>query len=261
MFLINFLVGLIKFVLVFGLSVIILLFLPIKYKFFGCKKTTKYLSFACTFLFGLFGYHIYYENGTVRNQYFNILGFNIRLKRNKVRKQYDHKIKYEIERQEKKLHNILDDLDNIDEYMTKETMENEKQFKRKVDRLEEPINKQHYSDGFKTRLEFTKRLFAFIKRILKHILPRKLKVKGEIGFSDPSSTGYLMGIISTIRPSFARSLFVKPNFEREILTGEAYVEGRVSIAYIAFEFVRFYLNKANKEVIKKFLKDRRRKNG
>lgn len=82
--------------------------------------------------------------------------------------------------------------------------------------------------------ERTKAAFFLCKaellRLLKKILPKKLKGELHFGFEDPALTGEILGGISIFYPLFMDNVKIRPDFEETCLDGELYFKGRVQIA-------------------------------
>ncbi len=78
------------------------------------------------------------------------------------------------------------------------------------------------------RLGFSKG-FMYLKRVLKHIKPRKFVLKVKFGTGDPSSTGQLLGIICAVYPPATDKFTLQPDFEEKKLIGELFARGRIRV--------------------------------
>lgn len=82
-------------------------------------------------------------------------------------------------------------------------------------------------------------------RILRSIRPRSLHLEALIGTGEPDTTGYLYGAFWALRPFLSRKshIVITPDFERQILEGEASFRGRVMAAVLLHHIVRVILDK------------------
>lgn len=82
-------------------------------------------------------------------------------------------------------------------------------------------------------------------RILRSIRPRSLHLEALIGTGEPDTTGYLYGAFWALRPFLSRKshIVITPDFERQILEGEASFCGRVMAAVLLHHIVRVILDK------------------
>ena len=86
-------------------------------------------------------------------------------------------------------------------------------------------------------------------KVLRHILPRKLKAKLRFGFEDPATTGNVLGAASALYIIYGDKLELEPDFENVALEGEYKLKGRIRVFTILIAAIRLYLNKW----IKKFI--------
>ncbi len=82
-----------------------------------------------------------------------------------------------------------------------------------------------------------------VKRLLIHILPKKLWGEAEFGFEDPSTTGKVLGLVSAIYGRTGAFLDLKPDFENKIFNCNLHIKGRVRIFTVALTAVLLYFNK------------------
>lgn len=82
-------------------------------------------------------------------------------------------------------------------------------------------------------------------RILRSIRPRSLHLEALIGTGQPDTTGYLYGAFWALRPFVSRRshIVITPDFERQILEGEASFRGRVMAVVLLHHIVRVILDK------------------
>lgn len=91
-----------------------------------------------------------------------------------------------------------------------------------------------------------------IKKVVKHILPKKIKGQIEFGTGDPCSTGQALGAAACFYSIYGKSFQIIPNFNDEIFEGNIYMAGRIRIVTLLIIVVKLILNKNFKELIKNF---------
>ena len=80
-----------------------------------------------------------------------------------------------------------------------------------------------------------------LKRVLKHVFPRKGTLRLVFGFDDPSSTGQVLAWVGPFYPLYGQIVTLQPVFDRSILEGEGDVRGRIrlfTILRIGFQIRR-----------------------
>ena len=79
-------------------------------------------------------------------------------------------------------------------------------------------------------------------KMVKAILPRKWNVIGEIGFSDPATTGKLMGVLGVMYPIIGSHVQIVPDFEEEIMSIQGNVKGHIRLGNLLYQMVSLILN-------------------
>ena len=80
-----------------------------------------------------------------------------------------------------------------------------------------------------------------LKRLLRRLLPRKVRGEVRFGTGDPALTGQILGGISIFYPLFMDNVKVTPDFQETVLEGELYAKGRIrlfTVARIAWKLYR-----------------------
>lgn len=104
--------------------------------------------------------------------------------------------------------------------------------------------------------------FRFLRKVLKHILPRKIKGWVHYGTGDPESTGKAIGIASIFYPVYAKNFRIEPDFNEKVVEGEVNFRGKIRIITLLVMFLRFWWNKQTKRFrkelkrLKKVLKEK-----
>lgn len=92
-----------------------------------------------------------------------------------------------------------------------------------------------------------------LKKIVKHIIPKKAEGKIRFGFDDPYRTGQVLSLLSICYPWYQDSLQVTPVFDENILEGECRIRGRIRIGVLIGYAVRLLFNKNIRILIQKVL--------
>lgn len=92
-----------------------------------------------------------------------------------------------------------------------------------------------------------------LKKVLKHILPRKFKGHVDFGLEDPSTTGTVVAAVCAAYPVHKGNMIVTPYFDTDkmILRGKAQVKGHIIMCYLLIQGLRILTNKRIMSLIKK----------
>ena len=93
-----------------------------------------------------------------------------------------------------------------------------------------------------------------IVKIIRHVLPRKLKGSVRFGTGDPCSTGKILGAAAMIYPLYAGHINVEPVFEEKALEFDLYLRGRVRLFTVLWPALMTYTNRDFKYLRKKVKK-------
>ena len=96
-----------------------------------------------------------------------------------------------------------------------------------------------------------------LKRLLSHILPRRISGNISFGFSDPGTTGAITGIIAMIPLLYETELEIHPDFETEENTIHGHFEaaGRIQLIWVVILIVGLLLDKQFRQFIGQFRKE------
>lgn len=108
--------------------------------------------------------------------------------------------------------------------------------KEKVQKVREIISDE---DNQKT----VRLILRQVKKILRHILPRKLCGRVRFGFDDPSRTGQVLAAVSPFYGLYAKTLALEPVFDEKVLEGELHLKGRIRVWSLLWAGGRVLLNK------------------
>ncbi len=98
-----------------------------------------------------------------------------------------------------------------------------------------------------------KYILQSMKKLLKHILPTKLKSELIIGTGEPYSTGQVLSIINLFYGFYGDKVSVTPDFENSRFEGKHYAKGRIRAATILIIACRLILDKRFKYLKNNFL--------
>ena len=92
-----------------------------------------------------------------------------------------------------------------------------------------------------------------LKKVLKHIFPRKFKGHIDFGLEDPSTTGTVVAAVCAAYPIHKGNMIVTPYFDTDkmILRGKAQVKGHIILCYLLIQGLRILTNKRIMSLIKK----------
>lgn len=91
-----------------------------------------------------------------------------------------------------------------------------------------------------------------ILRILKHLGPQKSDLTVDFGLEDPANVGMILAAISPFYGVYGRWLTISPHFDEKIFKVKGNIRGRAYIIYLLWHFIRVYFNKNVKTIIKNY---------
>lgn len=116
--------------------------------------------------------------------------------------------------------------------------------------------KNYYVELLQSQL--FKETFSYVKakiwKLLKHILPHKLKGQVVFGAGSPDTTGYLLGGICIVKGLQGYdNLYIQADFDREepVLYGEIMCKGRIRLFNVALVGLQLFFNKNIRRVLKR----------
>lgn len=98
-----------------------------------------------------------------------------------------------------------------------------------------------------------KHAFTRLCRVLKNIRPRRLKANIIFGAATPDITGYIYGIYGMVSSSLGRNFYLEPDFTRQVLEGELFAAGHITVFTILFNTAMVVFDKKLK-ILKRKLK-------
>lgn len=128
-------------------------------------------------------------------------------------------------------------------------------FQRICDKLETINEKKEQILDFINQ-EDNRNTFRLLKRqvyrLLKHILPGKVKGRVKFGFDDPYTTGQILTWVSPFYGLYAKKLQLIPSFDEKVLEGELNLKGRIRLGTVTAIAVRMLFDKNFRTLLKKW---------
>lgn len=89
-----------------------------------------------------------------------------------------------------------------------------------------------------------------IFKIVKHVMPKKIRGMLRFGFDDPSTTGKVLGMICAVYPALPVELELYPDFEKAVFECDLLIKGRIFLIYIVVMGLRIFFTKEVRAAIK-----------
>ena len=96
-------------------------------------------------------------------------------------------------------------------------------------------------------------LWKQVKKLFRHILPRKISGRVRFGFDDPATTGQILTYVSPFYGLYAKTLELEPVFDEKVVEGELHVKGHIRVAALLWIVIRVFLNKNFRVLLKKVM--------
>lgn len=126
---------------------------------------------------------------------------------------------------------------------------------RLIDNLKHIREKKDSIIGFLKNPD-NQRLFRFlkksIKKLLKHILPRRTKGYVKYGFDDPYYTGKLLSYISLFSIAYNNDIKVIPAFDKQVIDFDFNYKGHMQLAIVLYILLRVWFDKDFKRVYNEY---------
>ena len=128
-------------------------------------------------------------------------------------------------------------------------------FEKFCDKLKEIKDKK---EGFQNFIndEANRATFSLLlkqgKRLLKHVLPRKIKGRIAFGFDDPYTTGQVLTYVSPFLGWYHKHLSLEPYFDQSVLEGNVNFKGKIRIATVLFLGFVVYRDRNFRKLLKQW---------
>ena len=100
-------------------------------------------------------------------------------------------------------------------------------------------------DSNKRGFRFT---YEVLRKVLKHILPRKLRSRLIFGTGDPCSTGQALGVFAILYSFYGDKIQVTPDFENKVFKGSHYARGRIRSFTLLIIAIKLLFDKRFKDL-------------
>ena len=102
------------------------------------------------------------------------------------------------------------------------------------------------------------KLWFQLKRIIKHIRPRKVKANIEFGTGDPASTMRVYGYYCMIYPFYGKQIIFTPDMEDKVFNLDATVSGRMQVFQVMRMSWSLFIDKHVRRVVRLIIREVRR---
>ena len=89
-------------------------------------------------------------------------------------------------------------------------------------------------------------------KLIRHIMPKKIKGHLTFGFDDPCKTGQILAGASVLYPVYYKSLTLCPDFSGPVLNGQLDIRGRIYLFYMVKSALQIFFNKNIQFIIHTF---------
>lgn len=93
---------------------------------------------------------------------------------------------------------------------------------------------------------------GIVRKLLRHILPRKHRIYVRFGTGDPATTGQILGAAYAVGALLGLNLVIEPDFEQKVIECDIPFKGHISLIRVLVWAVQVYRNKKVRKLIGKF---------
>lgn len=106
----------------------------------------------------------------------------------------------------------------------------------------------------KDNLEAIKLIFKYLKKLLIHIMPKRIKGKIKFGFEDPHTTGTILSYLGILYALHKDKLKIIPVFDEDIIDLDLLLKGRIRLYNVILYVLIVWFNKNFKRLYRDFKK-------
>ena len=106
------------------------------------------------------------------------------------------------------------------------------------------------------RQDIQRRAWVMVKRLLRALLPKRLRLTGVIGFESPDQTGMAIGAIYAVlgmAPELGSRVLIQGNFQEPCLALRLRARGCLTVWALLFPLARFALSKPVWKLLKPYI--------
>lgn len=117
-------------------------------------------------------------------------------------------------------------------------------FRTKFNCIRKEYNDKNNREGFDFGIKV-------IKKLIKHILPKKHSIEMTFGTGDPATTGEILGVFYSIGAMFGLNLIITPEFEEKKFELCTYIKGRIFVFVVLIWAIKAFRHKKLRALIDK----------
>ena len=121
--------------------------------------------------------------------------------------------------------------------------------RKSINRVNEIINKVRAFIKDEINKDSFLNIFGGIGQILKHVKPRKLVIRIELGMEDPAITGMALGLLSILIGLHGEHVTITPNFNDRVFKANLLAIGRLRTVKLLIIGLRLAIYKNNKQLL------------
>ncbi len=104
-----------------------------------------------------------------------------------------------------------------------------------------------------------KKVWKSVKKLLKHVRPRRLKANIEFGSGDPASTMKIYGYYCMIYPFYGKKVKFLPDMENKVLNLNATLSGRVQMIQMLFFGWKLFADRNFRKLVRLIMREVKRR--
>ncbi len=104
-----------------------------------------------------------------------------------------------------------------------------------------------------------KKVWKSVKKLLKHVRPRRLKANIEFGSGDPASTMKIYGYYCMIYPFYGKKIKFLPDMENKVLNLNATLSGRVQMIQMLFLGWKLFADRNFRKLVRLIMREVKRR--
>lgn len=102
--------------------------------------------------------------------------------------------------------------------------------------------------------DYISKVFNVLKKIIKHIIPKKMSADFRIGTDDPALTANILAIHGMLYPWVGDNIRIDADFENKVIEGNAFLKGRIRIGSLITQVLRLVLDRRLYKLLKQLKK-------
>jgi len=124
----------------------------------------------------------------------------------------------------------------------------------RIKNIKRQIN--HYRN-YPNRSRILSATWNLVKKLSKKVIPKELRITGEVGFDSPHNTAYLFAILGALMLPVAG---IKPNFEEQTLTLNLYARGKLCLGSMLWPLLGYAIKPPIRQIIFDYFRSSKKNN-